>query len=189
MSLVEPIRSRKQLKQLADYWLKRGNFRNYTLIVLGVCTVLRPSDLLRLQWTDVYDFERGGFLSHITVTEHKTSKRKTIALNAQAIKALNLYFPHRRGEYIFSNNRRDEKAINRVTAWRIVKEAVFAIGIMGSISLYSLRKSFGYFAYKAGVLPILLMDLFNHSSFEVTRRYLGIQQEDRDAVYLSMILF
>jgi len=33
------------------------------------------------------------------------------------------------------------------------------------------------------------MDIFNHSSFDVTRHYLGIAQEVRDKVYLGMEFF
>ena len=40
-----------------------------------------------------------------------------------------------------------------------------------------------------GTLPVMLMDIFNHSSFEITRRYLGITQDDRDVVYLEMTIF
>jgi len=43
--------------------------------------------------------------------------------------------------------------------------------------------------WKQGALPVLLMDLYNHSSFEVTKRYLGITQEERDAAYLGLALF
>jgi len=53
----------------------------------------------------------------------------------------------------------------------------------------SLRKTFGYFAWKSGVLPVMPMDIFNHSSFEITRRYRGISQEDRDKIYMNMAVF
>jgi integrase len=81
MAMTEPIRDKKQLKELAGYWQKRGNHRNYALIVLGVCTALRIGDLLRLRWRDVYDFDSGEFFTHITITESKTRKIKVIALN------------------------------------------------------------------------------------------------------------
>ena len=188
MAITEPIKSKKQLQQLAGYWLKRGNYRNYTLIVLGVYTALRTGDLLRLTWESVYDEERGEFRSHVTLTERKTGKRKTIALNSQAINALRMYHPHKRGKYIFASNRKEDRAISRVQAWRIIKAATEAVCAAGRVA-FSLRKTFGFFAWKSGVLPVMLMDLFNHSSFEITRRYLGIAQEDRDKVYLSLALF
>ena len=185
---TDPIRDKKQLKALANYWLKRCNFRNYTLIVLGVYTALRISDLLRLKWVDVYDFEAEAFRSHIVISERKTGKQKKIALNDKAIHALRLCFQARRGDFVFANNRRDQAPISRVQAWRIIKAAAEVIGATGRIACHSLRKTFGYFAWKSGVLPVMLMDIYNHSSFEITRRYLGIAQEDRDKVYLAMSL-
>ena len=189
MAATEPIRNKKQVRELAGYWLERGNFRNYALIVLGVCTALRIGDLLRLMWVDVYDEASGAFRSHITVTERKTGKQKIIALNKQAATALRLLHPHRRGVFVFASNRKEDRAISRVQAWRIVRAAADAIGLVGRIACHSLRKTFGYFAWKAGVMPVMLMDIFNHSSFEITRRYLGISQDDRDEVYMSMALF
>ena len=189
MATTEPIRDKQQLRELAGYWLKRGNFRNYALIVLGVCTALRIGDLLRLTWDDVYDDEGDIFRSHITITEKKTGKSKQIALNKQAVHALRMLIPHRRSEYIFASNRKDGRAISRVQAWRIIRAAAEAIRLAGCIAVHSLRKSFGYHAWKAGVLPVMLMDLFNHSSFEITRRYLGISQDERDKVYLNLTLF
>ena len=186
---TEPIRGKKQVRELAGYWLKRGNLRNYTLIVLGVYTALRISDLLRIRWSDVYDEADGVLRSHITLTETKTGKQKTIALNKKATAALDMLFPHKRGSYVFTNNRKEDRAISRVHAWRIIKEAAYAINFTGCCGCHSLRKSFGYFAWKSGVLPVMLMDIFNHSSFEITKRYLGISQDDRDKVYLKMEIF
>ena len=189
MTAADPIRNQKQLCQLAEYWLKRGNYRNHALIVLGTHTALRIGDLLRLKWDDVYDEKHGEFRPHICVVEKKTGKQKSLALNPDAAKALRLHLPYRRGEYIFAGNRKDEQAISRVQAWRIIRVAADAIKAVGSITCHSLRKTFGYFAWKMGTLPVMLMEIFNHSSFEITRRYLGITQDDRDNVYLKMALF
>ena len=190
MAATEPIRDKNQLRQLAQYYLKRGQLRNYVLIVLGTCTALRISDLLRLTWEDVYDEELGDFRPHVTLTERKTGKQKTIALNKQAKKALRLYHSHRRSGYIFASNRKDKRAINRVQAWRIIRAAALALRIAGKVACHSLRKTWGYHAWTSGaVSPVVIMDIFNHSSYEVTRRYLGVAQVDLDRAYLSLALF
>jgi integrase len=175
---------------LAEYWLKRDNIRNYALIVLGVYTSLRPVDLLRMTWSDVYDEEHKAFRSHITLIEKKTGKLRTIALNAKATNALRMLFAFRYGSFIFSNNRKGrDSAISRVHAWRIVQEATESIGVADRIALYSLRKTAGYHAWKSGASPVVLMDIYNHSSYEVTRRYLGVSQDDRDKVYMNLAFF
>lgn len=99
MAATEPIRDKKQLKALANHFLKRGQMRNYTLIIMGASTALRIGDLLRLRWADVYDEVHKTFRSHVTITEKKNKKTKIIALNKQVLQALRLYFPHRRGDF------------------------------------------------------------------------------------------
>ena len=190
MAASEPIRCKKDLKALAFYFLKRGELRNYAMVVLGVCTALRISDLLRLRWEDVYDSETGHMKTHLEVTERKTKKKRVIALNRKAAEALLLLKRESKSEYIFSNRRKTEKPISRVQAWRILRGAAENLRLTGRISCHSLRKTFGYFARKnRGITPELLMRIYNHSDFSVTLRYLGITQDELDHVYLSTPLF
>lgn len=190
MAATEPIRDKQQLKSLADYFLSRGQLRNYVLIIMGTYTALRISDLLRLRWSDVYDCKRQELRTHVSLSEQKTGKTKTIALNKQVLNALRLYFPHRRGDYIFANNRKEAKAISRVQAWRIIHAAAAAVGMTGKIACHSLRKTWGYHAWTSkAVSPVVIMDIYNHSSYRVTKRYLGVVQDDLDAAYLGMELF
>ena len=129
-------------------------------------------------------------MSHVNLTEHKTGKQKTIALNKHIIQALRLYYPHRRGGYIFSNGRKKEAPISRVQAWRIVKAAVEAVGIFGKIACHSRRKTFGYHAWvEQNVSPVVIMQIFNHASYEVMRCHLEITQDELDKAYLGMELF
>lgn len=190
MAATQPIRNKKRLKKLAEYYLERGQCRNYALIVMGVYTALRISDLLRLKWSDVYDAEKNIFRNHVEITEKKTAKTKRIALNKQVLGALRLCLPHRRGEYIFASNRKSGKAISRVQAWRIIHAAAIAVGINGKVSCHSLRKTWGYHACRSGEVPLaVIMTIYNHSNFQTTKRYLGVEQDDLDKAYLGMELF
>ena len=190
MAATEPIRSKNELKALSNYFLQRGQIRNYVLVVLGACTALRISDLLRLRWVDVYDSKQEMFRERVAVTEQKTGKTKTIALNKQVIRALCLYFPYKRGDFIFVSNRRDGKAISRVQAWRIIHAAAEAVHLTGKIACHSLRKAWGYHAWTSqAVSPVVIMEIYNHSSYKITRRYLGVDQDDLDRAYMEMELF
>ena len=137
---------------------------------MGTYTVLRISDLLRLKWSDVYDEERQEFRDHITVVEKKTKKERTIALNPQLLGALRQYYAHRRGEYVFANNRKEPKAISRVQAWRIIHAAVGGAGDYGQDCCHSLRKTWGYHAITNGDVSLaVVVDIYNHSSYETTK--------------------
>lgn len=198
MAATEPIRDKQQLRKLTRYFLDRGQIRNYALIVLGVHTALRISDLLRLRWDDVYDFSAQTFRSHINITEKKTGKHKQIALNSPAITALSQLLNTRRAiwgddwasgknEFLFCSNRKKRNAISRVQAYRIISAAAKTLGL-AHISCHSLRKTFGYHAWKNGASAVLLMDIYNHTNYDVTRRYLGVAQDDRDKLYHGLCL-
>jgi integrase len=152
---------------------------------MGVHTALRISDLLRLKWEDVYNFERNRVCESIFIVEKKTGKSKTVVLNRTIAAALSLCVRMaRRGEYIIKS--RKGGAISRIQAYRIIRAAAEALGFHPRVSCHSLRKTFGYHAWKSGASPAVIMEIYNHSNFAVTRRYLGVSQDDKDEVYLKL---
>jgi integrase len=187
MSVTQPIRSKRQIRELAAYYLKRGQFRNYILILLGVHTALRISDLLRLRWDDVYDFDNHRVKNTVTITEKKTRKVKSFILNSAAVAALTQFAPANaaHGRFLIENPH-TKKAISRIQAYRLIRAAAEALALGFRVSCHSLRKTFGYHAWKGGVSPAVIMEIFNHSSMEVTRRYLGVAQDDINAAYLGL---
>ena len=187
---TQPIRNKNQIRQLAEYYLKLGQIRNYVLVTLGLHTALRISDLLRLTWKDVYDFDRKRFRKQIELVEKKTQKPKIIALNGAIIGALTILLDSTSapGRAIIENNR-TKKAFSRDEAYRLIRATCEALGFEYHYSCHSLRKTFGYHAWKNGANETVLTDIFNHSFFEMTKRYLGITQDDRDAVYLDLNLY
>ena len=55
MGTTQPIKSKEDLKKFMDYYKAvRPNPRNYALVILGLHTALRISDILELHWKDVY---------------------------------------------------------------------------------------------------------------------------------------
>ncbi len=187
MAATQPIRNKHQVRELAEYYLRKGQPRNYVLIVLGVHSALRISDILRLQWEDVCDLEQHRIKPSICITEKKTGKSKTIALNKTVISALTLLAAQKAGKgRAIIENTLTGRAISRIQAYRLIKSAANALEFQDRVSCHSLRKTFGYHAWKSGVSPVVIMDIYNHNSLAVTRRYLGVTQDDKNAVYLAL---
>ena len=184
MSLTQPIRCRKQVHAIENFYFLRNEIRNYVLIVLSINTALRICDLLRLTWDDVYDFDNKRFRVRIDITEQKTGKRKLVTLNCKVISALTAFLASaERGRVLFISRNGNNKAICRQQAYRIIRAAAEALDFTTRVSCHSLRKTFGYFAWKAGVSPMIIMKIYNHSSLAVTQLYLGITQDNIDNCY------
>ena len=57
MNTAQPIRNLEDLKNFKNYYKEiHPNTRNQLLVILGLNTALRISDLLTLRWEDVYNF-------------------------------------------------------------------------------------------------------------------------------------
>ena len=186
MKTTEPIRDKDQVNQLLTYYYNRGEMRNHLLVNLCLHTALRISDILKLTTDDVYDFQNRCVRKCISVIEKKTGKSKIIALHKNVRTILSACFMSAKPSLPLIRNKRTNKAISRVQAHRLIRAAADSLGISQNISCHSLRKTFGYHAWKSGVSPVVIMEIYNHSSLTVTQRYLGVTQDDKNAVYLAL---
>ena len=193
MSKTQPIKNKKQLEKFRNYY-RTGDYhpRNHALIVFGLNSALRIGDILGLRWMDVYHNHR--YRDHIVLCEQKTGKEKYIALNHAAKEALEFYRKtiddFQEDRYIFISQKQKEKPITRSQAFRIIRNAAIECHVEHPehISCHSLRKTFGYYAWKTGTPPALLMSIYNHSSYDITKRYLCIDQIEQDYVYQNLSL-
>lgn len=192
MGTTQPIRNKDELKRFTEYYrVEKPRPRNYALVLFGLHTALRISDILKLNWGEVYDFENRCFLEHIFIKEQKTGKQNVIPLNEHLIEAMEMYRRERnpcKEDYIFTRTTDYSVPINRTQAYRIIRQAAEHTLHEPNISCHSLRKTFGYHAWKQGTPPALLMEIYNHSSYQVTKRYLGIGQDERDSIYMKIDL-
>lgn len=187
MEYVQPIRDKKTLETMKKI-LKASNIRDYCLFVLGINSGLRISDLLTLQVSDVYD--SGKIKDRIVIREKKTNKLKDFPLGETSRKALKEYLATldiSSNKALFAS-RKGCKPITRQQAYRILNDAARSIGIKEQIGTHSLRKTFGYHAFQAGVDITRIQKLQNHSSPSVTLAYIGITQDELDDVYLNLNL-
>lgn len=189
MNIVQPIRDKAKLDAIKKI-LRASTLRNELLFVLGINTGLRISDLLALKVGDVLK-NKEIVVERIELREKKTGKIRYIALNRKTSRLIESYIKKERQAECYDQPlflSQKGKAISRQHAYFILNEAAQAVGISDRIGTHSLRKTFGYFAYKKGVDLAMIQKLLNHSSQTETLRYIGITQEQMDEVVLELDL-
>lgn len=180
MNTVEPIRDENIILDFADY-LKEKRPRDYVLFMTGIHTGLRISDILPLK---VRDVKNSDYLYYIT--ERKTKKTSKIKINDELKQIFKDYIIGMRDyEYLFKKEKGKSKnePISRQRVWQILNDAAEEFGYREKIGCHTLRKTFGYLLYKETHDAVTLQDMFNHSSIEYTKRYIGVNQDNKDKMY------
>jgi site-specific recombinase XerD len=187
---VDPIKSKREIQAVKNY-LSGKNLRDYTIFVVGINSALRVSDVVKLKWQDVF-YEIGELKKEIRLIEKKTSKQKVFPINQSMKKALLEYFEYidkpSDDEYIFKSRQGGNSPLSVKMAWRIFKDIQDNVKLSTHIGTHSMRKTFCFMAWKQGVPIETLMKILNHGSQSVTKRYIGITQEEINDVYLNINL-
>lgn len=164
---------------------KDGDYRMSLLIGCGSFFGLRISDLLTLTWEMLLDGES------FTVMEYKTGKRRTVKVNAEFRKhILDCYNALRisnSAEKCFLSQKKTVYSVQRINVLLKQIKKKYNIKVQ-HLSTHSLRKTFGrrvvdIAGENSEMALIKLAELFNHSSTRITRRYLGLRQEELMEIY------
>lgn len=178
MNEVQAFQTKRQINAMK----KALHGRNLLMFTIGINSSLRVSDLLALKVADVQG-------DYIELTEGKTKKKKRFPINASIRKAVNECVPDdaKADDWLFPS-RTGNGHIGRVQAFRILNDAADRAGIPINVGTHSMRKTFGKFAYDSGVPLETIMRALNHSSQSQTLRYIGIESEQVDNVYINLNL-
>ena len=146
-------------------------------IIVSINTGLRISDVLSLKGENFK-------ADTIKLIEKKTNKNREIKINENIKKAIKQYGILTDG-YLFISQKNTVYSIQSVN--RLLKSVFKKEAKTLNISTHSMRKSFGRKVYEVqGETERALnylSELFNHTSLSVTRRYLGIRQEELNNIY------
>jgi site-specific recombinase XerD len=173
VEFVEPIRDIESINKIKSL-LQQKSHRDYVLFVLGINTGLRISDLLNLTVDDVWDGKR--IREFLTIAG--TPEDKAVFLNNNARDALGAYLRDEElsnDSFLFGTKKRN-KPITRQQAYRIINQAAKDVGVQGKVGTHTIRKTFGYHAYRKGIAISIIQEIFGHASPSETLKYLGIDK-------------
>lgn len=155
------------------------------LVACGVYTGLRISDLLNLTWKQIIQQQ------HLQIIEKKTKKHRQIKLNSEFKEIAERIFTKSHvfnaSQPVFLNPSTKQpftiQHFNR--AFKSLKHK-YRLAVK-SFSTHSLRKTFGRHIWENSGFSdraiTMLSEIFNHSSFKITRRYLGINSDEIEQIY------
>ena len=160
---------------------KDENYKFCLLISIGVFTGLRISDLLSNET--------------FTLREMKTKKQRSIKVNKDLKEIISRIVSKSNitnlNQLIFINKygtKSIDKSYVNVKLKELVKK--YRIKLDGNVSTHTFRKTLGRRVMEVNNYSneslVLLMELFGNSSMSITKRYLGIREQEIYNVYDSL---
>jgi len=187
MEYVVPIKDINKIEEIKNI-LRKSSKRDYCLFVLGINTGIKAQDLLTLKVEDVW--ENKNPKEFLCIKDRKTGELVPYYLNIRVHEALYYYLYDGKlmSEDFLFRSTRDNQPITRQQAYRIINHAAREVGLQGNIGTHTLRKTFGYHAYRKGVAISILMSLFHHTSRSETLKYIGITEEEKNLIKVDVNL-
>lgn len=169
---------------------RNGNYRMSVFVGCGIFFGLRVSDLLLLTWNQILKGDE------FVIYEKKTDKRRVIRINAgfqaHVRDCFNALEIKDADEFCFLNRYGSLISLQMIN--RHLKAIKFKYQLrINNFSTHSLRKTWARKVYEnenaqgRGDMALLkLSEIMNHSCPAITRRYIGLRQQELGEVYDSL---
>jgi integrase len=176
---VEPLRTSQEIEEM-KLAIKRGNKgtpkrpelaeRDGFIFLFGINTGLRVNDLVKLRVRDVRDKDI------FSIREGKTDKKREINVGMLR-KEIKRYTSGKQPDAYLFPSQKGMRSITTTQIYRILDDAADYLG-RNDVGTHTMRKTFGYHHYKQFKDVAILQEIFNHSAPSITRRYIGIRQDE-----------
>jgi integrase len=187
-----PALSPKEIRLALTNLKGRYALRDQALLILGIRTGLRISELLALKVGQIWDGK--AIIARIYVNRQDTKGKyagTSIVLHPEAVNAVSKWIKaggltENLQGYLFPSQKRRDRCLGRKSAWEILHAAFLQAGVIGMAGTHCMRKTFANNVHKA-----LGNDLFRtsralrHASPLTTLRYLSCNQEEIDRAILA----
>lgn len=186
--------------RISDYLLSNEKWLHYLIFTLQTNTARRIGDIMRLCWKDIFNPNSGKFRENITTfAEEKTGKFAAPFIN-DTIKETVIMYLDKIGYDPATDNYEQEIVWQHTGNYRgrpmtynafynCLKNAMKNLGIEYNIGTHSCRKFCGSVleATHGGDTKrmSIISSMLNHSSEQITRRYIGLQKKDENRYYVD----
>lgn len=160
----------------------------------SVASALRVVDVLSTKWQDILEKDESGNMSlkrRFIKVEQKTGKSRTINFSQSVSDRIEFLYIKLKSpdlnNFIFVNRWGKEPMTKQYINQELKRIRDRYDLPIKNFSSHSFRKTFGRHFYesqgKTSASLILLMHVFNHSSLQMTKVYLGISEDEIAEVY------
>ena len=183
---VEPITNAKDIKSIKK--LLADQPRNRLLFILGCNSGLRVQDILALRISDIKHAKVGD---RIVIKEKKTGKENVFMVNKDIKDALDDYLKNVEAKdehFLFKSRKGSNAPLTTYAVTMYVQDWCDAINLHINAGAHTLRKTWCYHQRKTfGTSWEVIAKRLNHSSPSITRRYIGVKEEEVEEVLMKSI--
>ena len=177
---VQPLRSQQEINDFLFCLRRNKNAkRDVFLFLIGINSGLRMSDIVKLKKQDILSAKNPR------IVEQKTGKTRILYLSSlqDLIQAYTTDLAP--ADYLFPSTKGGHLEVN--TVYQMFQKVAALLG-RDDIGTHTLRKTFGYHYYKKTKDVATLMEIFGHSSESITKRYIGIKEDEISETLLTFRL-